>query len=37
VKTMLEYARDQGAKVVPACSYAAAYLERHPEYSSLLA
>jgi predicted GNAT family acetyltransferase len=37
VKTMLEYARSQGAKVVPACSYAKTYLERHPEYSSLLA
>jgi predicted GNAT family acetyltransferase len=37
VKSMLEYAREQGAKVRPACSYATAYLERHPEYSSLIA
>ena len=37
VKAMLEYAREQGAKVKPACSYATAYLERHPEYSSLIA
>jgi predicted GNAT family acetyltransferase len=32
----LEHARDSGWKVVPACSYAAAYIRRHPEYQSLL-
>jgi uncharacterized protein len=37
VKATLEYARSQGAKVVPACSYATAYLQRHPEYAALLA
>jgi uncharacterized protein len=28
----LEYARQEGLPVVPACSYAAAYLQQHPEY-----
>ena len=27
----LRVAREQGWKVVPACSYAASYLEKHPE------
>lgn len=36
VKAALEYARAAGWKVVPACSYAAAYVARHPEYADLL-
>jgi uncharacterized protein len=28
----LEYARHEGLSVAPACSYAAAYMRRHPEY-----
>ena len=32
----LDYARGEGLKVVPACSYVAAFIERHPEYQSLL-
>ena len=32
----LDFARDNSLKVVPQCSYAAAYLERHPEYQSLV-
>jgi predicted GNAT family acetyltransferase len=37
VKAAFEYARSSGYKVHPACSYAAAWSERHPEYSQLLA
>lgn len=32
----LETAQQASWKVIPACSYAAAYLRRHPEFSSLL-
>lgn len=35
-RTALEYARASGYKVVPHCSYATRYIERHPEYASLL-
>ncbi len=34
-KSALEFARARGLKVVPVCSYAAAYMERHPEYGDL--
>jgi predicted GNAT family acetyltransferase len=34
-RTALQYARAQGWKVIPACSYAAAYLRKHPEYDDL--
>ncbi len=37
VRTALEHARAEGLKVVPACSYVAAYFKRHPEYEDLLA
>jgi predicted GNAT family acetyltransferase len=33
----LDTARTNGWKVVPACSYAAAYVRRHPEFEDLLA
>lgn len=33
----LDYARSHGLKIRASCSYAAAYLQRHPEYSDLLA
>ncbi len=36
VKGALDHARSQGWKVVPACSYAAAYVRRHPGYADLL-
>jgi len=32
----LEYAREKGYKVVPLCWFVAGYIERHPEYKSLL-
>ncbi len=37
VRTALEHARAEGLKVVPACSYVAGYITRHPEYEDLLA
>lgn len=33
----LKTAREQGWKVIPTCSYTAAYIQRHPEYEDLLA
>ncbi len=35
VRTALEFARQEGWKVRPVCSYAVAWMERHPEYASL--
>ena len=32
----LEYARQLGLKVVPLCSFIAAYIHKHPEYKDLL-
>lgn len=37
VQAALEYARSQGLKVDPQCSYAAAYFDKHPEYADLRA
>jgi uncharacterized protein len=37
MRTALEYARTEGLKVQPACSYAAAFMERHPQYADLMA
>jgi predicted GNAT family acetyltransferase len=36
VQAAFEHARAQGLHVRPACSYAAAWAERHPEYNQLL-
>ena len=36
VKAALDHARRQGWRVVPACSYSAAYVQRHPEYADLV-
>ena len=33
---VLETARAEGLKVVPRCSFVAAYLNRHPEFNDLL-
>jgi predicted GNAT family acetyltransferase len=35
-KTALEWARAQGFKVVPSCSYIKGYIEKHPEYADLV-
>lgn len=37
VRTALDYARLQGWKVIPLCSYAGAWMDRHPEYAELRA
>lgn len=37
VKAVLDYARAEGFRVVPACSYSAVYIRRHPEYADLVA
>lgn len=36
VRAGLEYARAEKLKVVPACSYVAAFIARHAEYQPLL-
>lgn len=35
VEVGLEYAKENSLRVVPMCSYAAAYIRRHPEYAEL--
>jgi predicted GNAT family acetyltransferase len=37
VRAAYEVARQEGWKVVPACSYARVWSERHPEYAGLRA
>jgi len=37
VRVALDHARAAGMKVVPACSYAKVWIEKHPEYQDLLA
>jgi len=37
MRAALEAARANGWRVITACSYAKEFLERHPEYASLLA
>ena len=36
VRAALAEARSNGWRVVPACSYVAVFIERHPEYRDLL-
>jgi uncharacterized protein len=36
-RAAFETARSEGWKVVPACSYASAYIKKHPEYQDLVA
>ena len=36
VRAAFEYAKAQGWHVHPRCSYAAAWVERHPEYNQVL-
>jgi len=35
VQMGLDYAKENSLRVVPMCSYAAAYIRRHPEYAEL--
>ncbi len=35
-KAALNYARDNGLKVVARCPFVASYLQRHPEYQDLV-
>lgn len=37
VKAALDDTRARGLRVVPACSFVAAYIKRHPEYRDLIA
>ena len=37
VRVALDFARDHQRRIVPACSYVAAFVERSREYQSLLA
>ncbi|WP_132992260.1 GNAT family N-acetyltransferase [Gordonia zhaorongruii] len=37
VRQVLDDVRDSGLQVVPVCSYVQSYLEKHPEYSDLVA
>ena len=37
VQALLDHARSNGLKVRPLCSYARAYMHRHPETAALLA
>ncbi len=37
VRAAMDHARAQGLKVVPQCSYAVGWLDRHPEYAELRA
>lgn len=37
VRSGLAFARDGGFRVVPACSYVGAFIQRHAEYQPLLA
>lgn len=36
VRPALDYARNEGLNVVPACSYVAAFIQRHPKYQALV-
>jgi uncharacterized protein len=35
VEVSLEYAKENDLRVVPMCSYAAAYIRKHPQYAEL--
>ena len=35
VEVSLEYAKQNSLRVIPMCSYAAAYIRRHPQYMDL--
>jgi len=35
-RAALQFAKERGLKVIPVCSYVAAYIRRHPEYSGMV-
>lgn len=37
VRGALDQVRERGDRVIPRCSFVAAFIERHPEYAGLLA
>ncbi len=37
MKAVIKYARKNESKIVPNCSYAKSYFEKHPEYRGILA
>ena len=37
IRAAIDYAREHGLKVLPACSYVRSYMRRHPETHSALA
>ena len=37
VEAALQYARSEGLKVIPRCSYAESYMGKHPEHADLRA
>ncbi|MDF2605566.1 MAG: acetyltransferase [Sphingomonas sp.] len=37
IRAALDSARDQGLKVLPQCTFVAAFIRRHPEYRDLVA
>lgn len=36
VRAALDYARREGLSVIPHCSFAASFIEKHPEYGDLV-
>lgn len=36
IRAALDSARDRGLKVIPQCPFVAAFIEKHPEYRTLL-
>ncbi len=36
VETGLAWAKEQGAQVVPQCSYVVSYIQRHPEWTKVV-
>lgn len=37
VRHALDWARDEGYRVVPSCSYVASWIGKHPEYEGMVA
>lgn len=37
VQAVYDHARDHGLKVLPRCSYAVSWIQRHPEYADVAA